>query len=178
MYHTYVSKSQQKNKKRFYQEKNQRNMFRLWQLVVTTGRICFPRDLSDPTRPPIFTHCSSYGLNVEQVRQTSAGVRRSTASLGVGGQPNRAIIVTTMVRPGGTSLIVVEARNLMEGGLVHQQVRENKNVTDSKHFTKRLYVHMYVEYLCIVRSTVSFNLQALIDIKKRCCCTSVRSCQA
>lgn len=80
-------------------------------------------------RPPSPVHSapavlvSRFALDHEQVKHTNSGVKRSRASLGEDGDLDEVVIVTTMLRPGGSSVIVVEARKLLNRGQIHQQVR-------------------------------------------------------
>ena len=63
-----------------------------------------------------------FALDREQVKHTNSGVKRSRATLGDDGELDEVVIVTTMLRPGGSSVIVVEARKLLNRGQTHQQV--------------------------------------------------------
>eukprot|EP00904_Undaria_pinnatifida_P009607 jgi/Undpi1/5777/HiC_scaffold_2.g01051.m1 len=72
-------------------------------------------------RTAVNNFTETFALDHEQVKHTSSGVKRSRASLGEDGDLDEVVIVTTMLRPGGSSVIVVEARKLLNRGQIHQQ---------------------------------------------------------
>eukprot|EP00752_Nemacystus_decipiens_P003064 g2841.t1 len=95
-----------------------------------------------------------FDIDEEKVVESSTGtVKRSTASLREGGQPDGYILVSETVSTGGhSSLIHVEARQLSPGGHVHTQELSVRNlVTGAQSMTTRFWTRVAVTELDVAR---------------------------
>eukprot|EP00903_Cladosiphon_okamuranus_P016560 g15277.t1 len=86
-----------------------------------------------------------FEIGEEKLVESSTGtVKRCTASLGEGGQPDGYILVSETLSTAGHSILVhVEARQLSPGGHVHtQELRVRNQATGAQSVTTRIWVRV------------------------------------
>lgn len=123
---------------------------------------CQTSEQTQTALPPFSDLSFSFALDREQVKHTNSGVKRSRATLGDDGELDEVVIVTTMLRPGGSSVIVVEARKLLNRGQIHQQVRVWVSPSKTWYMSTKPALYIFV-YICIFIYIYLYILRVLLS---------------